>query len=63
MTSRRYTVRVYESDKVETEDGGWRHAVIRLKPDGFGSSFAPIVLEGLDEGELTIIAELMEVLG
>jgi type I restriction enzyme R subunit len=59
----RYTVKVYESEKAETEDGGWRHQVIRLKPDSYDSSFEPIVLEGLEEGDLTIVAELVEVLG
>jgi len=59
----RYTVKVYESEKVPTEDGGWRHAVIRLKPDSRDPSFAPIVLQDLEEGELRIVAELVEVLG
>jgi type I restriction-modification system DNA methylase subunit len=58
----RYTVKVYESEKVPTEDGGWRHKVIRLKPDSDDARFEPIVLENLDDGELTVIAELVEVL-
>ncbi len=60
-----YTVKVYESEKVETEDGGWRHKRITLKPHSTDPSFAPIVLEidDLEEGELEIIAELVEVLG
>lgn len=58
----RYTVKVYESEKVATEDGGWRHTVIRLKPDSDDASFEPIVLEDVDEGALTVIAELVEVL-
>ena len=58
----RYTVKVYESEKVATDDGGWRHAVVRLKPDSSDPVFQPIVLEGLAEGELSIIAELVEVL-
>ncbi|MCK5800479.1 MAG: AAA family ATPase, partial [Deltaproteobacteria bacterium] len=59
-----YTVKIYESEKVATEDGGWRHERITLKPHSFDPSFAPIVLEidDLEEGELEIIAELVEVL-
>ena len=34
-----------------------------VKPDSTDPSFEPIVLEGLEEGELTIVAELVEVLG
>ena len=58
----RYTVKVYESEKVATDDGGWRHSVIRLKPDSDDPSFEPIVFENLEEGELAIVAELVEVL-
>jgi ATP-dependent helicase YprA (DUF1998 family) len=58
----RYTVKLYESEKVSTEDGGWRHAVVRLKPDSSDPSFEPIVLENPEDGELAIIAELVEVL-
>ncbi len=58
----RYTVKVYESEKVATDDGGWRHAVVRLKPDSDDPAFEPIVIEDLEEGELSIIAELVEVL-
>ena len=58
----RYTVKIYESEKVATEDGGWRHSVAQLKPDSTDLSLEPIVLEDLDEGELSIVAELVEVL-
>lgn len=58
----RYTVKVYESEKVMTHDGVWRHAVIRLKPDSDDPAFEPIVLKNIEEGELSIIAELVEVL-
>jgi len=58
-----YTVKVYESEKVETEDGGWRHKRITLKPSSTDPTFQPIVFEDLEEGELTIVAELVEVLG
>jgi len=58
----RYTVKIYESEKVATDDGGWRHSVVRLKPDSDDPSFDPIVFENLEEGELAIVAELVEVL-
>jgi type I restriction enzyme R subunit len=58
----RYTVKVYESEKVTNDDGEWRHSVIRLKPDSDDPAFQPIVLRDLADGELRIIAELVEVL-
>ena len=57
-----YTVKVYESEKQQTDDGGWRHRRVTLKPDSTDPAFRPIVLEGLEEGELTVVAELVEVL-
>jgi len=58
----RYTVKVYESEKIATGDGEWRHGVVRLKPDSSDPSFPPIVFSGLEEGELRVVAELVEVL-
>ena len=58
----RNTMKEYESEKVATDDGAWRHAVFRLKLDSDDPAFEAIVLEDLEEGELSIIAELMEVL-
>ncbi len=57
-----YTVKVYESEKVQAEDGGWRHGNVRLKPDSFDNAYEPIVLDGLEEGDLRIVAEIVEVL-
>jgi len=58
-----YTVKVYESEKQADDDGGWQHRRVVLKPDSTDPSFKPMVLENLTEGELTIVAELVEVLG
>ncbi|MGI8785974.1 MAG: S24 family peptidase [Acidobacteriota bacterium] len=58
-TGQRYTVKRYESVKTEQGDS-WRHAKVTLKP--VNPDFEPIVLTG-DEGELQVIAELVEVLG
>ena len=59
----RYTVKVYESEKIGDDDGSWRHARVILKPDSTDPSFERIVLEQLNEGDLVIVAELVEVLG
>ena len=59
-TGERYTVKRYVSEK--TNDGdSWRHARITLNP--VNPDFQPIVLTGAEEGELQVIAELVEVLG
>lgn len=59
-TGQRYTVKRYESKKAAKGDA-WRHERITLKP--VNPEFEPIVLTGRDEGELQVIAELVEVLG
>lgn len=58
-TGERYTVKRYESEKVPDEES-WRHARITLKPAN--RDFAAIELTG-GEGDLTVIAEFIEVLG
>jgi len=58
-----YTVKVYESEKVPSDEGEWRHSVIRLKPDSTDPSFEPIVLHDVQENELFGLAEFLEVLG
>ena len=59
-TGQRYTVKRYESQKAEQGDS-WHHTRITLKP--VNPDFEPIVLTGTDEGDLQVIAELVEVLG
>ncbi len=58
-TGERYTVKRYESEKAKHADS-WRHTRIALKP--VNPDFEPIVLTG-DEGELQVVAELVELLG
>ena len=58
-TDQRYTVKRYRSEKAEEGDS-WRHAKITLEP--VNPDFDPIVLTGSDEGELQVVAELVEVL-
>ena len=57
-----YTVKRYESEKEPGgEDGdAWRHKVIRLLPEN--PDFDPIVLTEVDEDDVSVVAELLEVL-
>jgi len=56
----RYTVKRYESNKVATE-GSWTHASVTLNP--INVDFEPITLTPEAEGDVEVIAELIEVLG
>ena len=58
-TGARYTLKCYESKKVQDGDS-WRHTEITLKP--INPEFEPIVLASADEGEVAVVAELVEVL-
>ena len=58
-TGERYTVKRYESRKEQAGDT-WRHTRVRLKPAN--PAFEPIVLAGTEEGELRVIAEVLEIL-
>jgi len=57
-----YTVKVYSSEKVWDEDGGWRHQSVTLSPDSDDASFKPIVLTGDSPSDLSIVAELVGVI-
>ena len=59
-TGQRYTVKRYRSAKAAAGDS-WRHEKITLEP--INPDFDPIVLTGVDDGQLRVIAELVEVLG
>jgi len=59
----RYTVKCFEVERERVDDD---EAVVRritLNPSSKDPSFEPIVFGDIDEGELEIIAELVEVLG
>jgi len=58
-TGERFTVKRYESEKVETDDS-WRHSRITLKP--LNPEFEAIELADLQEGQMRVIAEGVEVL-
>ena len=63
-TGGRYTVKVYSSEKMPAEDGGWRHERITLRPDSDRAGFEPIQIS-LREGDesFLVIAEMLMVLG
>jgi len=62
-TGGQYTIKIYRSEKVAAEDGGWAHESITLYPHSDRPEFAPIVLK-MDGDELanSVIAELLMVL-
>ncbi len=41
----------------------WRHRLVTLRADSTDAGFEDIVLEGGADGELRVVAELVEVLG
>ena len=59
-SGQRYTVKRYQSEKASDGDS-WRHEKVTLKP--VNTDFEPIVLTGADEGQLQVVAEVVEVLG
>lgn len=59
-TGHRYTVKRYESERARAGDS-WQHTKITLKPTN--PAYAPIVLEGVEEDAVRVIAEVVEVLG
>lgn len=59
----RYTVKVYSSEKVGDDDGGWRHLRVTLRPDSDRPEYRPIELELSDADDpVVIVAELLDVL-
>jgi hypothetical protein len=60
-TGQRYTVKRYRSEKVGESADGWQHAKITLEPAN--PAFEAIVLDGSVEGQVAVVAELVEVLG
>jgi len=62
-TGGQYTVKVYSSEKVPAEEGGWRHWRITLRPDSDRPGFEPIVIEVGDGDEgFVVVAEMLMVL-
>lgn len=59
-TGGQYTLKVYSSEKVPSEDGDWAHERITLKP--LNPAYEPIFLEPDEEGQVVAVAEFVEVL-
>ena len=56
-----FTVKRYESEKIQNPDETWEHAKIGLKP--LNPAYQPIELEPGSEGDVKIIAEWIGVIG
>jgi len=54
----RYTVKEYDSIKVETEDG-WQHQRIRLKPRSTNPNFATLEISSEDEHRYSVVGEFV----
>ena len=61
-TGARVTVKLYQSEKVPTEEGEWRHSRIVLKPDSTEKRYCPIVLDPVEAENLKVVAEYIEVI-
>jgi SOS-response transcriptional repressor LexA len=61
-TGGQYTVKIYRSEKTETEDS-WSHKSIRLEPDSMGFNFKPITLEPDTVNDLCVLGEYVATIG
>ena len=57
-----FTVKTYASEKRVTDDGGWEHSVILLKPNSTESHFEDIILHEEDCENMRIVGEFVAVL-
>jgi SOS-response transcriptional repressor LexA len=57
----RYTIKVYESEKVEAGQESWRHVKVTLKP--INADYQPIEITCEEEGSVRVRAEFLEVVG
>jgi len=62
-TGGQFTVKTYQSEKVVDKDGEWRHSRITLNPSSTDVTYKPIVIDAENGNEVTVIAELVAVLG
>jgi len=62
-TGGQYTVKLYSSEKVEADDGGWKHERITLRPDSDQPGFEPIEISlGDSDEDFAVVAEMSMVL-
>ena len=57
-----YTVKIYTSEKRQTDDGSWHHTRVELSPDSTDSTFSPLILGADVADSVTIVAEMIAVL-
>jgi uncharacterized protein len=57
-----YTIKRYLSEKVTESDGTWRHTRIELSQETNNPDFKPILLNVLQDDDLTVVAEMLIVL-
>ena len=57
-----YTVKLYGSEKVISDDGTWKHVRVTLSPSSTDPGFRDIVLLENDAANVNIVAELLAVL-
>jgi len=60
-TGSRYTVKDYDSIKIQNEDG-WEHKVIRLNPRSYNETFKPLELTEAQALCYKVIGEFVQVL-
>ncbi len=60
-TGGHFTLKVYSSERVGDPETEWQHTRIVLKP--LNRAYEPIVLTPREEGEVRVLAELVEVVG
>ena len=61
-TGGQYTVKIYQSEKAETQDS-WSHRSIRLEPDSMDFNFKPLTLEPDTTNDLRVIGEFVGIIG
>lgn len=61
-TGGQYTVKIYRSEKAETEDS-WSHRSIRLEPDSMDFNFKPLTLKSDTLNEFRIVGEFVAIIG
>jgi DUF2075 family protein len=60
-TGGQYTVKIYRSEKVVSEDS-WSHQSIRLEPDSLDYNFKPLILESDTINELSLLGEFIGII-
>ena len=61
-TNGQYTVKIYRSEKTETEDS-WSHRGIRLEPDSMDHNFMPLILNHDTVNDLRVVGEFVGIVG